>query len=358
MSQNSQPSIKFQNQRASTSLIAPQQGDRQTRPLPLYPRLHLLKMPVEVRLKIFNELWEERDFDLLMFVKDYEERHNDENPFTLALMHFIHFNKSPKTHWPNKKIPWDKYAACLGRIEQLWFNQRLHGGNRSNKNYFSVFNLMISCRQMWEEGSIAYWRQRRLQLVITREFGEVPHGDEGEFSMPECTSSILLGGSIGESVRVLTLRFDDKVLNCRVTRCYNVPGVTACDRHTDDSFIPKLRWAQDTIMKALRLITNVTCLELLIENNRVYNLYNKMGTFDEILEYVKKERPLIKVIRFKGGQCAELVKQWNLELDASVSGTAWSMSPCVPTCKEKVYKDHVNKFDVTPREVDQRPNFA
>ncbi|KAL7904584.1 hypothetical protein GGI35DRAFT_462749 [Trichoderma velutinum] len=358
MSSNSQLSIQNQNQRAFTSVTAPQQEGHQACRPPLYPRLHLLKMPLEVRLKIFNELWEERDFDLLMFIKDYEEKHKDENPFTLALIHFVHFNKSPKIHWPNKKTPWDKYAACLGRIEQLWFNQRLHGGTRGNKNYFSVFNLMISCRQMWEEGSLAYWRQRRLQVVITREFGEIPHGDEEAFLMPDCTSSILLGGSIGESVRVLTLRFDDKVLNCRVARCYNVPGVIACDRHTDESFMPKLQWAQDTIMKALRLFTNVTCLELLIENNRVYDLYNKMGAFEEILEYVKKERPLIKVIRFKGGQCAELVKQWNLELDASVSGTAWSMSPCVPTCKEKVYNAHVDKFDATPRVVDQRPNFA
>lgn len=318
-------------------------------------------MPLEVRLKIFNELWEERDFDLLMVIKDYEERHDDENPFTLALMHFIHFNespKSPKTHWPNKKIPWDKYATCLGEIEQVWNYQRVHGGIRKNKPYFSVFNLMMSCRQLWEEGSLAYWRQRRLQVVITREFGEIPRGDEEEFLMSDCTSSRLLGGSIGESVRVLTLRFDDKVLNCSVKRCYNVPGVIVCDRHADGSFTPKLRWAQDTIMKALRLFTNITCLELLIENDRIYKLYNDMGTFDEILEYVKKERPLIKVIRFKGGQCTDLVKQWNLELDASVSGTAWSMSPCVPTCNEKVYKDHVDKFDVTPREVDQRPNFA
>lgn len=358
MSHNNQLSVNNRNQRASTSVAAPQQGGHQDRPLPLYPRLHLLKMPLEVRLKIFNELWEERDFDLLMFIKDYEERHDNDNPFTLALMHFIHFNKSPKTHWPDKKIPWDKYAACLGRVEQVWNYQRVHGGTRRNKPYFSVFNLMISCRQLWEEGSLAYWRQRRLQVVITREFGEIPRGDEEEFLMSDCTSSRLLGGSIGESVRVLTLRFDDKVLNCRVKRCYNVPGVIVCDRHADGSFTPKLRWAHDTIMKALRLFTNITCLELLIENDRIYKLYNDMGTFDEILEYVKKERPLIKVIRFKGGQCTDLVKQWNLELDASVSGTAWSMSPCVPTCNEKVYKDHVDKFEVTPREVDQRPNFA
>ncbi|UKZ75644.1 hypothetical protein TrVFT333_003334 [Trichoderma virens FT-333] len=354
MSQNSQLSIKNQNQRASTSLPAPLEGGHQL----LYPRLHLLKMPLEVRLKIFNELWEGRDFDLLMFIKDYGERHNDENPFTLALMHFIHFNKSSKTHWPNKKIPWDKYAACLWRIEQLWFHQRLHGGTNNNKNYFSVYNLMRSCKQMWEEGSLAYWRQRRLQVAITREFGEIPHGDEEAFLMPDCTNSILLGGNIGESVRILTLRFDDKVLNCRVPRCYNVPGVVTCERHSDDTFTPKLRWAHDTIMKALRLFTNVTCLELLIENRRVYNLYNKMGTFDEILKYIKKERPLIKVVRVKGGPCAELVKQWNLELEASVSGTAWSMSPCVPTCNEKTYKNHVEKFDATPREVDQRPDFA
>ncbi|KAL7945035.1 hypothetical protein V8C42DRAFT_324387 [Trichoderma barbatum] len=357
MSQHPLISSNDRNQQPSPGMILPQ-GGNEARPLSLYPRLHLLKMPLEVRLKIFNELWENRDFDLLMFVKDYEERHNDENPFTLACIHFIHFNKNPKTHWHNKKIPWDKYAACLSRIELLWFNQRLHGGTRSNKNYFNVFNLMISCKQMWEEGSLAYWRQKRLQVAITKEFGEIPRGDEEAFFMPDCTNGILLGGNIGKSVRILTLRFDDKVLNCRVTRCYNLPGVMACDRHTDDTFMSKLRWAHETIMKALRLFTNITCLELLIENSRVYSLYSSAGTFKEILEYIKKERPLLKVIRIKGGQCAELVKQWNLELDASVSGTAWSMSPCVPTCKEKAYSDYANKFDATPREVDRRPDFT
>ncbi|EGR48319.1 uncharacterized protein TRIREDRAFT_122147 [Trichoderma reesei QM6a] len=324
-----------------------------------YPRLHLLNMPLEVRLKIFHELWQDRDFDLLMFIKDYEDRHDNDNPITLASIHFIHFNKLPRVHWHNKKIPWDRYASCLSNVEFLWFNRRLRGHMMySNRNYFHVFNLMMSCRQLWEEGSLAYWRQKRLQIAITKEFGEIPRGDEEIFAMPQSTNSILLGGSIGNSVRILTLRFDDKVLNCRVTRCDTVPGITTCARHADETFMPKLQWAHDTIMKALRLFTSVTCLELLIENERVFKLYDSRGTFAEILNFVKEERPLIKVVRIKGGPCAEMVKQWNLKLDASVSGIAWSMNPCVPTCKDKKYSAHVDKFDATPREVDQRPDFA
>ncbi|TFB02652.1 hypothetical protein CCMA1212_005307 [Trichoderma ghanense] len=325
---------------------------------PSYPRLHLLKMPLEVRLNIFHKLWEDRDFDLLMVIKDYEDRHNNDNPITLASIHFIHFNSQPGVHWHNKKIPWDRYAACLSNVELLWFSRRLHGGTRTNRNYFNVFNLMISCRQLWEEGSLAYWRQKRLQIAITKEFGEIPLGDEEIFAMPRSTKSVLFGGSIGNSVRILTLRFDDKVLNCRVTRCHTVPGITTCTRHSDETFMPKLQWAHGTIMKALRLFTSVTCLELLIENERVFKLYDSIGTFGEILKYVKEERPLIKVVRIKGGPCAEMVKQWNLELDASVSGITWSMNPCVPTCKDGKYSANVDKFDATPREVDQRPDFA
>ncbi|KAL6876832.1 hypothetical protein J3F83DRAFT_422814 [Trichoderma novae-zelandiae] len=352
MSQPRQVFNKAPNQQSST-MASSQEG----RPS-AYPRLHLLKMPLEVRLNIFHELWEDRDFDLLMVIKDYEDRHDNDNPITLASIHFIHFDKRPKVHWHNKKIPWDRYAACLGRIELLWFNRRLHGGTRSNRNYFDVFNLMISCRQLWGEGSLAYWRRKRLQVAITKEFGEIPLGDEDVFAMPQSTNSVLLGGSIGESVRILTLRFDDKVLNCRATRCETVPGVMPCARHSDETFMPKLQWAHDTIMKALRLFTSVTCLELLIENERVYKLYDSMGTFGEVLRYVKEERPLIKVVRIKGGQCADMVKQWNLELDTSVSGLTWSMNPCVPTCKDKKYSEHVDKFDATPREVAQRPDFA
>ncbi|KAL7796687.1 hypothetical protein V8C37DRAFT_325550 [Trichoderma ceciliae] len=359
MSQRRQISLKNRNPQY-TSMGVSQQGDHEAHPLPLYPRLHLLKMPLEVRLKIFHDLWEERDFDLLMVIKDYEDRHNDENPITLASIAFVHFAKRLNTckHWHNEKIPWDIYASCLTRIEILWFNRRLQGGTTSNENYFAVFNLMISCKQLWEEGSLAYWRQKRLQLAITREFGEIPVGDEEVFAMPQCTNSKLLGGTIGESVRTLTLRFDDKVLNCRVTRCETVPGVTNCDRHSDDTFMPKLQWAHCTIMKALRLFTNITCLELLIENDRIYDFYDNIGMFSDIMKHIKEERPLIKVIQIKGGQCAELVKQWNLELDASVSGTAWSMNPCVPTCHKKKYSDYTDKFDATPREVDQRPDFS
>ncbi|KAM0257025.1 hypothetical protein ACHAQJ_004620 [Trichoderma viride] len=339
-------------------MAAFQQEDHEHYSSSLYPRLHLLTMPLEVRLKIFHELWEERDFDLLMVIKDYGDRHNDDNPITLASIVFVHFAKRPKTHWPNEKTPWDEYASCLTRTELLWLNRRLQGGTRRNKNYFNVFSLMLSCKRLWEEGSLAYWRQKRLQLAITREFGEIPLGDEEIFSMPQCTNSTLLGGRIGESVRILTLRFDDKVLNCHVTCCETLPGVTNCKRHADDTFLPKLQWAHDTIMKALRLFTNVTCLELLIENDRVYDFYDNMGIFSEIMKCVKEERPMIKVVRIKGGQCAELVKQWSLELDASVSGTAWSMSPCVPTCQSEKYCDYTDKFDTTPREVDLRPDFS
>ncbi|KAL6887941.1 hypothetical protein GGI43DRAFT_388016 [Trichoderma evansii] len=332
--------------------------DRVGRSSSPYPRPHLLQMPLEVRFKIFYELWEDQDFDLLMVIKDYEDRHNDENPITLASIAFVHFSKN--THWPHEKIPWDRYAPCLGKTQSLWFNRRIHGGTRSNKNYFNVFNLMISCKQLWEEGSLAYWgqKQKQLQLAITPEFGEIPLGDEEEFSMPQSTNSKLLGGVIGQSVRNLTLRFDDKVLNCRATRCDTVPGIMNCKRHTDATFMPKLQWARDTIMKALRLFTNVTSLVLLIENNRIYDLYNNNGIFGEIMEFIKEERPMIKVIRIKGGQCADLVKQWNVELDASVSGTAWSMNPCVPTCQSKKYSDHTDKFDTMPREVDLRPDFS
>ncbi|RFU73944.1 hypothetical protein TARUN_8325 [Trichoderma arundinaceum] len=315
-------------------------------------------MPLEVRLKIFQELWGGNDFDLLMVVKDYEDRHNDDNPITLATIAFVYFFKRTKEHWPDEKIPWDKYASCLLRTEILWFHERIRGGTCSNKNYYNVFNLMMSCKQLWEEGSIAYWRQRRLHFTISREFGEIPMGDEEVFSMPQCADSQLLGGSIGESVRNLTLRFDDKVLNCRVTRCNTVPGLMGCKDHPDDIFIPKLHWAHDTIMKALRLFTNITCLELLIENDRVYDFYDGIGMFGEIMNHIKEERPLIKVIRIKGGKCADLVKQWNRELDASVSGITWSMSPCVPSCQQQKYEDYIGKFDVTPREVDQRPDYS
>lgn len=321
-------------------------------------RSHLLQMPLEVRFKIIYELWEDRDFDLLMVIKDYEDRHNDENPITLACIAFVHFSKPSNTHWPNEKIPWDIYAPCLIKTQNLWINRRLHGGTRSNKNYFNVFNLMISCKQLWEEGSLAYWKLKQLQLAITPEFGEIPLGDEEEFSMLQCTNSKLLGGVIGESVRNLALRFDDKVLNCRAKRCDTLPGIMNCKRHEDDTFMPKLQWARDTIMKALRLFTNVTSLVLLIENERVHDLYNNIGIFGEIMEFIKEERPLIKVIRIKGGQCADLVKQWNVELDASVSGTAWSMNPCVPTCQSKKYSDHTDEFDTTPQEVDLRPDFS
>lgn len=324
----------------------------------LYPRLHLLQMPLEVRFKIFYELWEDRDFDLLMVIKDYEDRHNDENPITLASIAFVHFSKRPNTHWPNDKIPWDRYAPCLIKTEVLWFNRRIHGGTRSNRNYFDVFNLMMSCKQLWEEGSLGYWRHKQLQLGISREFGEIPSGDEEEWSMTQCTNSKLLGGIIGESVRNLTLRFDDKVLNCRVNRCDTLPGIVNCKRHAEDTFMPKLQWARDTIMKALKLFTNVTSLVLLIENNRIYDLYNNIGVFGEIMEFVKEERPMIKAIRIKGGQCADFVKLWNLELDASVSGTSWSMNPCVPTCQSKKYSDYTDQFDATPREVDLRLDFS
>lgn len=111
-------------------------------------------------------------------------------------------------------------------------------------------------------------------------------------------------------------------------------------------------------MKALKLFTNVTSLVLLIENNRIFDLYNNIGVFGEIMEFVKEERPMIKAIRIKGGQCADLVKLWNLELDASVSGTTWSMNPCVPTCQSKKYRDNTDRFDTMPREVDLRPDFS
>ncbi|KAH6609142.1 hypothetical protein Trco_002488 [Trichoderma cornu-damae] len=335
-----------------------EKGDQFRHPLPLYPRLHMLKLPLEVRFKIFHDLWEKRDFDLLMIIKDYGDRHNDDNPITLASIAFVHFSGKVKKHWHNEKIPWDRYASCLGRTEILWLNRRLRGGTRSNGNYFAVFNLMISCKQLWAEGCLAYWRQKRLQLTITREFGEISLGDEAVFSMTRCLTSKLLGGSIAGNVRILTLRFDDRVLNCPTPRCETVPGVVNCSRHSDDTFMPKLQWAHDTIMNALSFFPSITCLELLIENERVYGFYDRIGTFREIMEFVKEKRPLVKVIRIKGGQCAELVKQWNLELDASVSGTAWSLNPCVPTCREKKYSDHKDKFDATPREVDQRPDYT
>lgn len=350
MSQRRQISAVNQN-RQPRRMAAPQ-------PLPIYPRLHLLAMALEVRLKIFRELWEEKDFDLLMTIKDYGERHNNDRPVTLAAIAFVHFSDLELTHWPNKEIPWDNLAACLVRTEDLWLNRRIRGGTRRNKNYFAVFNLMLSCKQLWEEGSLAYWRQRRLQLTFTREFGAISIGDEEAFSMPSCTETRLLGGRIGESVRILTLRLDDQVLNCGVTRCETVPGVLNCKRHGDETFLPKVQWAHDTMMKALRLFVNITCLELLIENTRVYNFYDGIGTFDEILKYIKEERPKVKVIRIKGGRCGELVKQWNLELDASVSGIAWAVSPCILTCNEAKYKEHLDKFDATPREVDQRPDFV
>ncbi|KAL6887440.1 hypothetical protein HDV57DRAFT_360416 [Trichoderma longibrachiatum] len=352
MSQTRQGSVKKPRQQAPTMTLSQQRSP------PSNPRLHLLKMPLEVRLKIFHQLWEDQDFDLLMFIKDYEDRHNNDNPITLASIHFIHFRSSLQVRRDDKTYPWDRYAVCLNHVELLWFDRRIHGGTRTNRNYFNVFNLMISCRQLWEEGSLAYWRQKRLQVVITKEFGEIPLGDEDIFAMPRSTNSILFGGSIGESVRILTLRFDDKVLNCRATRCDTVPGVKTCARHPDETFLPKLQWAHDTIMKALRLFTSVTCLELLIENERIFKLYDSMGTFAEILKFVKEERPLIKVVRIKGGPCGKMVKRWNAELDAAVSGIAFPMNPCVPACRDKTYSALADKFDTTPREVDQRPDFA
>jgi hypothetical protein len=312
---------------------------------PLFTRL-----PPELRRGILRECLRMYRLDVSLQLHCNRAELESPETTTLAKLHFFDPMAGRQWHWHDRGLKTDRFARCV-RL----FDIRVEDGAKRGK-VRALCSLMLASRAIRSQASALFWQQVRVEVVgSSRHFETLQVGrQDGDVAVASVLDLRIMGGALGTHLSTLSLRFDHEegVLHCRyavregIHRRYHIgPRVEGIEG-------AKLRRMRADVCALLAGLPQLRHLEVITQTWEWFECLGSVGILSAILAGLLDDKPRLRRVGIKGGRCDAVVRQWHAALaprGVLVSGLAWDLNPCIPSCNYGLYK--TGGFNAETREV-------